>query len=277
METSPRKSYVFASAYAVLVLALAGLTLFGWDYYTSAPVKRVRHALHPVLRQSGTVGHALGIFGALFMILLLAYSLRKRVGFMRTWGHLDTWLNAHIFLGLAGPALVLFHTVFRFGGLVGLSFWAMAVVVASGIVGRYIYRMIPRSLSGMELGQIELEAEEIGLTFEIRKLLPPSHAFWEILAGLDRERQEGAFSGRLKIRLNKALKGERGIAPRDRRSLVKLIIARQSLLRRKQLMERTMKVLHFWHLLHFPFVVLLFLLLALHVFVTVTMGQRWIF
>ncbi len=177
----------FAAAYAAVLLGLVGLSVYGWDYYTAPAAKRVRHALHPLLRQSGTLGHLLGIIGALFMILLLAYSLRKRLRFMRGWGNLDAWLNVHIFFGLAGPALVLFHAVFKIGGLVGLCFGAMVVVVASGVVGRYIYRMIPRSLSGMELSRIELEAEEIRLTFEIRKFLPPAHRFWDLMAGTDRE------------------------------------------------------------------------------------------
>jgi len=272
-----KSSKFFASVYAVFFLALAGLTVYGWNYYAASSAKKVRHILHPILRQSGTVGHLLGIIGALFMVLLLSYSLRKRLRFMRGWGNLDAWLNVHIALGVTGPALVLFHTVFKFGGLVGLSFWAMAVVVLSGVVGRYIYRMIPRSLSGMELNRIELEAEEIHLTFEIRKLLPRSHRFWDLMAGIDRERLSGSSPRRVRARLNKVLKAEIGVEARDRKQLLNLFLTRQGLLRRKQLLEKTQKLLYFWHLFHIPFVVLMFLLLVFHVYVTVGMGHRWIF
>jgi hypothetical protein len=267
----------FAASYGFIFLALAGLIVYGRSYYALPPARKVRHVLHPILSQSGTAGHLLGIIGALFMLLLLSYSLRKRLRFMRNWGHLDIWLNVHIFLGLTAPALVLFHTDFEFGGIVGLSFWSMAVVVASGVVGRYIYRMIPRSLSGMELSRIELEAEEIRLTFEIRKFLAPSHAFWDLLAGMDRERLRGSSPRRIRARLNAALKTERNIEAKGRKKLLKLILAREGLLRRKQLLEKTLKMLHFWHLLHFPFVVLMFLILTLHVYITFTMGHRWIF
>ena len=109
------------------------------------------------------------------MLLLLLYSVRKRFHFARKWGNLNVWLSAHIFLGFAGPVLVLFHTVFKFSGIVAIAFWSMVLVVASGVVGKFIFALIPRSLSGMELNRIEMEAEEIGLTFEMRKLLPAAN------------------------------------------------------------------------------------------------------
>jgi hypothetical protein len=138
----------------------------------------------------------------------------------------------------------------------------------------------------MELNRIELEAEEIKLTFEIRKLLLPGNPFWKILARLD---QSGsgvlkpgsplAFreSARSKNRLRKALKEARLLSPKQRRNLLKLIVTRQNLVRRKQFMEKAMKILHYWHVLHIPFVIILFLVLLVHVYVTVAMGYRWIF
>jgi len=274
------------AAYALLILTVAGLAYFGREYYLASPAIKVRLPVHPVLRQSGTVGHFLGILGALFIILLLGYVLRKRLRFMRNWGNLNTWLEVHIWLGLAGPILVLFHAGFKFSGIVEISVWAMLLVVASGVIGRYFYRLIPRSLSGMELNRIELEAEEIKLTFEIRKLLPAGHTFWDLLANLDRGAGGGPESGsppavgessKLKRELRKALKTARAMRPAQRRALSRLILARQALLRRKRVMEKAMKILHYWHLLHVPFVIILFLILLIHVYVTVTMGYRWMF
>ena len=89
---------------------------------------------------------------------------------------------------------MLFHSVFKFSGIVAIAFWSMALVVASGVVGKYIFTLIPRSLSGMELNRIELEAEEIGLTFEMRKLLPAAHPFWQRLAA---HRERGRPPGRV--------------------------------------------------------------------------------
>lgn len=273
------------AVYAVFFLAIAGLFYFGRDYYLAPLVKRIRLPLHPVLRQSGSVGHFLGILGTFFMVVLLAYSLRKRLRFMRGWGNLNDWLEAHIFLGLAGPVLVLFHTVFEFSGLVGICFWAMMLVVVSGIIGRYIYQAIPRSISGMELNRIELEAEEIALTYELRKRLPVGHPLWDRLTGFEKGARRTAPGGglwtggetaRLRATFNRALKKSRALSHGERRKLLGLLIKRQKLMRRKAFLDRTQKILNYWHLLHIPFVVLMFLILLVHIYVSVRMGSTWI-
>ena len=218
------------AAYVVFFLGVAGLFWFGRTYYLAPPSNRVRLPLHSVLRQSGSVGHFLGILGSLFMVLLLGYSLRKRLRFIWKWGNANDWLEVHIFLGISGPVLVLLHTVFRFSGLVGISFWSMVFVVASGIVGRYIYQSIPRSISGTELSRIDLEAEEIAITYELRKRIPRGHPFWDRMA--DFERSLGATpSGplrslregfRLRATFNRAVKKTEAVHPGERRKLLKL-------------------------------------------------------
>ncbi len=278
-------SIYLKAAYGLFFLIIAGLLYFGGPYYLAPATKKVRLPLHPVLGQSGSLGHFLGIAGGLFMILLLAYSLRKRLRFMRNWGNLNDWLEVHIFLGLAGPVLVFFHADLKFSGLVGISFWSMVLVVASGIVGRYIYQSIPRSMSGMELSAIELEAEEISQTFELRKWLPREDRFWTVFEELEKKRAEilksgsiSRFGERIKFRhkLNAALKNSRVLGSRERRKLLKLIMKREKLLKRKQFLDRSMKVLHYWHLLHIPFVLIMFLILLVHVYVTLKMGYKWI-
>jgi len=272
------------AAYIALFLAIAGLFVFGRTYYLAPSSRRVRLPLHPVLRQSGSVGHFLGILGALFMILLLGYSLRKRLRFMWKWGNANDWLEVHIFLGISGPALVLLHTAFKFSGIVGVSFWSMALVVASGIVGRYVYQSIPRSISGTELSRIELEAEEIGIAYELRKRISRGHPFWDRMAafetslrstpsGLLRSLSEGS---RLRATFNRALKKTKALGSGERRILLDLVLKRQKLIRRKQFLDKTQKILYYWHLFHVPFVILMFLILAIHIYVSVKMGNAWI-
>ena len=47
--------------------------------------------------------------------------------------------------GLVGPYMVLLHTAMRFNGLAGLTMLLTVVVVASGLVGRYLYTRVPRA------------------------------------------------------------------------------------------------------------------------------------
>lgn len=272
------------AVYTVFFLAVAGLFYYGRDYYLAPAVRRVRLPLHPVLRQSGTVGHLLGILGVLFMVLLLGYSLRKRLRFMWSWGNANDWLEVHIFLGISGPVLVLLHTAFRFAGIVSVSFWSMALVVASGIVGRYIYQSIPRSISGTELSRIELEAEEIGITYELRKRIPHGHPFWDRMAKFEtslRATPSGPLRSlgegfRLRAAFNRAMKKTRALRPGERRKLLKLVQNREKLHRRKQFLDRSQKILYYWHLFHLPFVILMFLILAVHIYISVKMGNIWV-
>jgi len=80
----------------------------------------------------------LGWTGLILMLLTNIYIIRKRL-FPTGWGKLSGWLDFHIFCGLLGPTFILFHTNFKVGGLVGLSFWSMVVAFISGVIGRYFY------------------------------------------------------------------------------------------------------------------------------------------
>jgi hypothetical protein len=281
-----KRKFILNFLYLLSFLFYGALFFYGRAYYLAPLAEKVRHPLHPLLRQSGSLGHLLGIIGALLMLLLLLYSLRKRFRFARKWGSLNTWLQAHIFLGFTGPFLVLFHTVFKVNGIVAIAFWSMALVVLSGMVGKYIYELIPRSLSGMELNRIELEAEEIGLTFEMRKYIPAGHPFWKHLADIDHIKHKPSLLEpfllfiqplRLKHRFSRWLKEVEGIDRKKRRALLSLVVKRQMIIRKAGLLQQTLKILHYWHLLHKPFVIIMFLILMIHVYISARMGYLWIF
>ncbi len=283
MKRKPIRFYF----YVLMFVFFSWLLYYGSEYYFAPLAQKVRHTMHPVLRQSGSWGHFFGILGSFFMCLLLLYSIRKRFTFARKWGNLNIWLNVHIFLGVLGPMLVLFHTGFKFNGIVSISFWSMVVVVLSGVIGKYIYEVIPHSLSGMELNRIELEAEEIGLTFEMRKFIPAGHPFWKLLVGLENgDTVKNSALGsllmvfepmKIRRRISKLLAQSGSIARKDRKAFLAIVVKRQMIIRKSKLLEQTMKILHYWHLVHKPFVIIMFLILLIHVYISVTMGYIWIF
>lgn len=94
---------------------------------------------------SGSVGHGIGIAGFVLMLMTATlYPLRKlRAG--GSWGPTASWLRLHMVTGLVGPYMVLLHTAMRFNGLAGLTMLLTALVVASGLVGRFLYTRVPRS------------------------------------------------------------------------------------------------------------------------------------
>ena len=106
------------------------------------------------------LGYAFGIVGSVLMLILLAYPFRKRFRWMRGIGRLPSWLKFHMFLGIVGPTLIIFHANFRLGATnSNVALLAMLTVVASGIVGRYIYGKTHSRLSGELRSLHDLRAE----------------------------------------------------------------------------------------------------------------------
>lgn len=96
-------------------------------------------------RASGLVGHGIGLLGFLLMLATeTLYTLRKQAT-TSDWGPTSAWLKAHVVTGLVGPYMVLLHTAMHFRGLAGIAMLLTAVVVGSGIVGRYLYTAVSRA------------------------------------------------------------------------------------------------------------------------------------
>jgi hypothetical protein len=108
--------------------------------------------------QRGT-GYWLGIVGGSMMVLLLMYSARKRVTWLRWIGTIPIWFEIHMMLGLGGPILVLFHSNFKLGATnSNVALICMLLVAGSGVIGRYIYTRLHASLDGHEASLDDLKA-----------------------------------------------------------------------------------------------------------------------
>ena len=108
------------------------------------------------------------------------YSLRK----LRTdarWGSMSAWLKFHMITGLVGPYMVLLHTAMRFSGLAGLAMLLTVIVVASGLVGRYIYTRVPRAVESPDAAAGTTDGagpdESFGRFLKRRKALAAWHTF----------------------------------------------------------------------------------------------------
>jgi len=152
-------------------IATGGATLWGGaEYYLTPLQERPFSPLHDLYAPTGLVGQGLGIIGTLMIASgVLLYALRKRVPWLSRVGKLRDWLSFHIFLCLLGPFLVLLHTTFKFGGLVAIAFWSMTLVVASGVVGRWVYVWIPKTINGRFLSREELRERMWELLGEVER------------------------------------------------------------------------------------------------------------
>ncbi len=142
---------------AVCVAALGWLVFVGWDYYRLAGAERPTHLRHALLRSSGTVGLACGVGAAILFVSNLTYLLRKRFLFAHKLGSLRAWMSFHVLTGLSAAGLVVVHSALLVKSTLGLlAVTGLGIVIVTGVIGRYIYAHVPRTLEGRELERDEL-------------------------------------------------------------------------------------------------------------------------
>ncbi len=113
------------------------------------------------------LGYTLGTLGALIIIFLTLFGVRKR-SYKSNLGDLKYWLSAHVWLGLSLIIIATLHTGFQFGfNIHTLAYVLTMLVVLSGIWGVYMYMSYPSLMSELlnsktllQHGQLLIEIDE---------------------------------------------------------------------------------------------------------------------
>ena len=285
--TRKTHSLFIGSMVAITVVVTAYLAYTGYSYYGLPLEERFYHPRHAWFKPSGAFGHGIGILGT-FMILfgVVIYIARKRYNFMAKQLRLKYLLEFHIFLCTLGPILVLFHTAFKFGGLVSVAFWSMVAVVASGVVGRFIYIQIPRTIEGRELSLNEVKGMRSGLVEKLKTSAGLDEKLIGLITGGDKS--DGLvtmgtnpfaryFRERKAIgRIRSSLK-ERNVARAEEVSIIRMVKDEFALTHRIGRLLTMQRLFKYWHVVHLPFALIMLIVLVIHVAVTLTFGYRWIF
>lgn len=268
------------------------LAINGYDYYTTPLEERFFNPSHSALKPSGAWGHGFGIIGTLMMIVgVSVYMIRKRYRRFFNFGYLKHWLEFHIFLCSVGPILVLYHTAFKFGGIVSVSFWSMVLVVLSGVVGRFIYLQIPRSIQGQELSLKEMNEEKEKLAARVRSVLSEdssTYSEFERISSSDHYKSFKLstaigfffweyFNVRKVLRSMKNRIKQLGLSKSEQVELMHAAKSEIVFARRIALLRTSQKLFHMWHIFHLPFAIAMFTIMVIHVVVTIIFGYKWIF
>lgn len=276
---------------ALTVLAVfAALSYYGYDYYRTSIEERFYQPDHNLLKPSGIVGHGIGILGTLLMIIgVFSYMARKRFRSLSRFGKLKYWLEFHIFLCTLGPILVLFHTAFKFGGIVSISFWSMVAVFLSGVIGRFIYIQIPRSIEGRELSLAEIQGmkEDIGNVLKNEFTLD-DNSYQTIVESTKRSANHDVngekssmikkyFDTRKNIKQVKAVLKKSNLSRKQYREILHLVKNEISINRKIDRLQTMVNLFKYWHVAHLPFALVMLVIMVIHVVVTITFGYRWIF
>ena len=269
------------AGYIGLLVAIVVLTSFylgfgGYSYYSTPLEERFYHPNHTWFKPSGLFGQGLGVIGTLMILIgVVIYIARKRYHFLARVIRLKYLLEFHIFLCTLGPILILFHTAFKFGGIVSVAFWSMVAVVASGVAGRFIYNQIPRTIEGRALSLNELQEMKSNLSVELHQRFSLQSNTIQIVADLIDE--ENTTDVRTKLGyLRKVLR--RNDLPRSHRKDILGIVKKElRLSRRIARLQRMQQLFKYWHVVHMPFALIMLVVVIIHIGITVAMGYRWIF
>lgn len=141
---STRGSVPLVLVITMLVMLTVALAVYGGDFYLLDVQTRVDHPEFRTLSPGGTIGHGYGIAGTALIFTNLLYLLRRRLARWRL-GSMRTWLDIHVFTGLFGSVLVLYHSAFQLrNGVATLTAFSLMLVVISGVIGRYFYALSPQ-------------------------------------------------------------------------------------------------------------------------------------
>lgn len=275
---------------SIIILFTVVLYLNGHSYYALRLEDRSFHPNHQSLKPSGIIGHGLGVIGSMMIIIGVGiYIARKRIRKFSHVGLLRNWLEFHIFLCLLGPLMILYHTAFKFGGIVAVSFWSMVAVVISGILGRYIYVLIPRTIEGRELNVNEISAMRNDLSTSLRE----SYHVDESIIGMMEEsfimkpeienkavifrliahgRSDKTVLKNIKIELQK-----HNFSKSEYAQVVALCKKEFNLNTRIEMLSNLQNLFKNWHVVHMPFALIMLAIMIVHVVVAVIFGYRWIF
>ena len=227
-------------------------------------------------RPGKPVSYFLGWLGFCIMAMTNLYILRKRWEPLQKVGKLQGWLDWHIFFGLLGPTFILFHSDFKVGGLVGISFWSMVISFGSGVIGRYFYMQLlyqkgtlKSSIDNYELGftnYIKVSGRGLG---EQDLNQAKAVAFYMATGGVAAGQLRSIGLGEFLVRAVKGELNSRLLLPETPWGGGKPIrrkLREWAILKRKLIFMHYYKILFgYWRTFHTPFAIIMYIAAVLHI------------
>lgn len=273
----------------VALLVVGFLSWMGWDYYALSRTDRMHSPLHEALRPAGVFGHGIGIAATLVMMSNFLYSLRKRSPRLAQFGSMRRWLNFHVFVGVLSPIVIAFHSAFQSNnGLATATAVSLSVVVGTGLLGRFIYSLVPHD-KGRELDYSETLSRWLRLRDRIGPLLEgvrDRRAVQVLLKdGTNAPKKQGSVFSELLRAPFERLAQKRALAAlasefptldayeEFAESFQKLV----SLRRQVGFHRALRRVLLTWRIFHIVLAVFLVVMISFHIAVSLFLGYRWVF
>jgi hypothetical protein len=223
------------------------------------------------------LSYFLGWLGLGLMLIMNVYTIRKRVNALKNTGKLMSWLEFHIFCGILGPILIVFHTNFKVEGLVSISFWSMVVASSSGIVGRYFYLQTLKKKEELKKYIITLKNQFI----ETHRTQFSDEKFVEIFqyaneaAGVNDNIENPFIIFLLSLKADITLlftnPGKQFGLNEEAGNSLKVIGVEN---RRTILLDPFNQLLGYWHAFHLPFAFFMYFVAIIHIITALLLGVK---
>jgi hypothetical protein len=236
----------------------------------------------PLKPYGGTwLGYTLGTIGALLILWLLWYGVRKR-RYGSRMGTVQGWLSAHVYLGTALIVVATLHTGFELGWNVHtLAYVLMVLTVASGFYGVFVYVRIPAAMTAnrgdetlerilLRIAELDREIREKALSLPDQILTPVNRSldgtrlggsFMRVATGRDPSCPTAKALGELP-EIGKRLTGE---AAKLNHEVYTLLLQKNELLQQARRDMHFKAMLDLWLYIHVPLSIALLAALSAHV------------
>jgi len=226
------------------------------------------------------LGYTLGTIGALLILWLLWYGVRKRR--YDAQGSVQGWLSAHVYLGVALVVIVTLHTGFELGWNVHtLAYVLMLAVVLSGLYGTVVYMRVPRAMTA-NLGEETLDSLLLRIADVDREMREKALSLPDALLALVDRSVNGTRLGGGVLRLMsgrdpscptaaavrdwpRVAAGLKGDAARLSKEVYGELLQKNQLLARARRDMRYQAILDLWLFLHVPLAFMLLAALTAHI------------
>jgi hypothetical protein len=165
----------------------------------------------------------------------------------------------------------------------------MVAVVLSGVIGRFIYIQIPRTIQGRELSLSEIKEAREKMNQILKEQYQVEDKLYMAMIGiasapsvevqgglLTRYFQQASRKRKAKSEIRRML-AQTTLSARDKKGVLKGINEEMVLSSRINRLHTMQTLFKYWHVAHLPFALIMLIIMVIHVAITIIFGYRWIF
>lgn len=261
------RNYRYLKLAVVVVLA----SILAFAFYSS-----------PVGRYGGTItGYALGTVGALLILWLMWFGVRKR-RYRGSSGNIQGWLSGHVYLGTSLIVIATLHAGFQVGWNVHtLAYVLMMLVIFSGFYGLYAYMRVPQLMTEnlgedtldsiiLKIADIDREARRlaVGMADNINHAVQDSVEGTRIGGGVLKQllgSNRNCPTAKAVTVIQASVRQVKGEEAKSNKDLYALMLRKQKLVERARADVRYKAILDFWLYIHVPMSLALLAALTAHI------------